>query len=127
MVGKKQAKINLGGKERTFYFGLGFLGLFIDKTGISNDDLDKYMTKNPFKALQELMFYSLSYGYIREDLEPDFNIYDVADWIDEDGGFKGPGPSAFITAFRESNNVKLPISKGVEPLKKNRQTRRKKA
>ena len=126
MTGKKTTKIILGGKERTFYFGLGFLGLFIEKTGISMDALEDYMKTNPFKAIPELMYYSLIYGYIREDLKPDFNVYKVTDWIDEDGGAKGPGVAEFMDSFRKSMNVDLPASKA-EPVKKNRAQTRKTA
>ena len=48
---KKTAKIELGGKERTFYFGLGFLGMFIEKTGIDLGGMDDYIGSNPFKAI----------------------------------------------------------------------------
>jgi len=121
MTGKKQAKINLGGKERTFYFGLGFLGLFIEKTGVSMDSLQDFMKKNPFKAIPQMMFYSLAYGYVRQDLEPDFNIYAVTEWIDDDGGPDGPAVKEFMDAFNGSMEAKLP---GGEPVKKNRAQRR---
>ena len=121
MVGKKQAKISLGGKERTFYFGLGFLGLFIEKTGIGMDGLEDFMSTNPFKAIPQMMFYSLAYGYIRQDLEPDFNVYIVGEWIDEDGGADGPAVKEFLERFNESMTSKLPA----EPVKKNRAQRRK--
>ena len=123
MTGKKTTKIDLGGKERTFYFGLGFLGLFIEKTGISMDALEDYMKTNPFKAIPELMFYSLVYGYIREDLKPDFNVYLVTEWIDEDGGADGPGVMAFMESFNKSMSVDLPAS--AEPVKKKRAQARK--
>ena len=121
MTGKKQAKISLGGKERTFYFGLGFLGLFIEKTGTDIGDLTIYIKSNPFKAIPEMMYYSLYYGYIREDLEPDFNAYIVGEWIDEDGGADGPAVKEFLERFNESMTSKLPA----EPVKKNRAQRRK--
>ena len=124
MTGKKQAKINLGGKERTFYFGLGFLGLFIEKTGVSMDSLQDFMKKNPFKAIPQMMFYSLAYGYVRQDLEPDFNIYVVTEWIDDDGGGDGPAVKEFLDAFNGSMGIKLPVN---ETVKKNRAQRRKPA
>jgi len=122
MTGKKTAKINLGGKERTFYFGLGFLGLFIEKTGVSMANLEAFMKENPFKAIPQMMFYSLAYGYIREDLEPNFNIYVVTEWIDEQGGADGPAVKEFMDKFNESMDSKLPA---VETVKKNRAQRRK--
>ena len=116
MTGKKQAKINLGGKERTFYFGLGFLGLFIEKTGVSMANLEAFMKENPFKAIPQMMFYSLAYGYIRQDLEPDFNVYAVTEWIDEDGGADGQAVKEFYDKFKEAMVANLP---GNETVKKN--------
>ena len=124
MTGKKQAKITLGGKERTFYFGLGFLGLFIEKTGVKLDSLEVYTEANPFKAISEMMFYSLAYGYIKQDLEPDFNIYTVSEWIDEDGGADGQAVKEFYAKFKEAMVANLP---GNETVKKNRAQRRKPA
>jgi len=105
---KKTAKIELGGKERTFYFGLGFLGLFIENSGIDIKELDKYISANPFKAIPELMYNSLSYGYLRQDLEPDFNLFLVSEWIDESGGASGEPVLLFLKAFKESMNSNLP-------------------
>jgi hypothetical protein len=123
MTGKKTTKIDLGGKERTFYFGLGFLGLFIEKTGISLGGMQDYIKSNPFKAIPEMMFYSLAYGFARQDLKPDFNVYLVTEWIDEDGGADGPGVMAFMESFNKSMSVDLPAS--AEPVKKKRAQARK--
>lgn len=108
MISKKTAKIKIGGKERTFHFGMGFLGLFIENTDTTMETLETDISKNPFKVLPELMYYSLSYGYIRKDLEVKFNKYDVSDWIDEDGGVDSKSVTEFINKLGESMNPNLP-------------------
>ena len=52
MIAKKEMKIEFGGEVRTFYFGLGFLGLFIDKTSSNINTLEKDVQENPFKVLR---------------------------------------------------------------------------
>lgn len=112
MIAKKLAKIKLGGKERTFYFGLGFLGTFIENTPSTLESLESDISENPFKVLPELMFYSLNYGYVRKDLKPDFNRYDVSDWIDEAGGIESEAVTTFMTALGDSMKSEVPPEKG---------------
>lgn len=79
----KQITLNIGGEDRVFYFGLGFLGRLLDETNTSMSDFDRLRTENPFKWIPLMMFHSCSYGYIRENKEPDFVLQDVINWIDE--------------------------------------------
>ena len=90
MINKKKFTAEFGGKERTFWLGLGFLAMFVKNSKIDIDELTDAMTKNPFKVMPELLFYSLKYGYDRVGADLDFNIYDVTEWIDEDGGVSSP-------------------------------------
>jgi hypothetical protein len=114
MISKKSAKINLGGKERTFYFGLGFLGMFIENTESTLETLEDDIKKNPFKVLPELMYYSLKYGYLRNEIEPDFNKYDVSDWIDDLGGVESKAVTDFMDGLGASMTSGLPEEKGVK-------------
>jgi hypothetical protein len=80
----KSIILNLGGQDRTFYFGLGFLGNFLEKTGVQMTDIDAKIKENPFKWIPEIMYHSLAFGYIRKNEFPVFDAYDVAEWIDEE-------------------------------------------
>ena len=45
----KSIVLNIGGQDRTFYFGLGFLGNLLEKENISFQDIDTKVKENPFK------------------------------------------------------------------------------
>jgi len=90
MINKKKFTAEFGGKERTFWLGLGFLAMFVKSTKIEVDELSGAITKNPFKVMPELLFYSLKYGYDRVGADIDFNIFEVTEWLDEDGGIASP-------------------------------------
>ena len=111
MISKKSAVIEFGGEKRTFYFGLGFLGLFIEKTDSTLDTLEKDIQNNPFKVLPLLMYYSLLYGYLRKDETAPFTKYEVIDWMDDEGGVNGKGILEFMAGVSASMNPKLPKEK----------------
>lgn len=79
----KQITLNIGGKDRVFYFGLGFLGRLLDETQTNMQDFDRLRMENPFKWIPLMMFHSCAYGYIRENKTPDFELQDVINWIDD--------------------------------------------
>jgi len=104
----KQITLNIGGKERVFYFGLGFLGNLLEKTGVQMHEIDAKIQGNPFKWMPEIMYYSLAYGYIRKNENPDFDTFDVSDWIDDEGGFESKNVTDFFNAFRQSLQKDVP-------------------
>ena len=79
----KNIILNIGGKDRVFYFGLGFLGRLLDETNTSMSDFDKLRTENPFKWIPLMMFHSCAWGLIREGKIVDFTLQDMINWIDE--------------------------------------------
>jgi len=82
---QNKIKLNLGGKERTFHLGLGFIGYLLDEENIGYVEFGEKEASNPFKWTPIKMFYSLKYNYIRENKESeiDFDLKDVIEWIDE--------------------------------------------
>lgn len=114
MIAKKEMKIEFGGEVRTFYFGLGFLGLFIDKTSSNINTLEKDVQENPFKVLPLLMYYSLLYGCLRNDTTPNFTPFSVADWMDEEGGMQSKPVLDFMAGLSASMNAGLPVEKAVK-------------
>jgi len=112
-------KINLfiGGQYRDFYFGLGFLGTLLEKSGLEMHEIDAKIQGNPFKWIPEIMFHSLAYGYIRENRLPDFDVQNVVNWIDEDANAMELLKS-FNTAFKQSLIKDVPVQPNEDVKKK---------
>lgn len=98
----KQITLNIGGQERVFYFGLGFLGNLIEKSGVGMHEIDSKIQENPFKWMPEIMYHSVAYGFIKQNEIVPFTAFDVVDWIDTDGGFDSKAVVDFFGAFRQS-------------------------
>lgn len=79
----KQITLNIGGQDRVFYFGLGFLGNLLETENIEFHEIDEKIKSNPFKWMSLIMYHSLAYGYIRENKDVVFSKFDVSDWIDD--------------------------------------------
>ena len=105
----KQITLNIGGEDRVFYFGLGFLGNLIEKSGVGMHEIDAKISENPFKWMPEIMFHSVAFGDIRNNETIPFTAFDVADWIDTDGGFDSKVVIDFFAAFRQSLVKDVPI------------------
>jgi hypothetical protein len=94
--------LNLGGKDREFHFGIGFIGLFLEKSGIQMAEIDTKIKENPFKLIPEMMYYSTLFADKRNNKEVDYDAYDMAEWIDEADGINGKEVIEFTTAFFQS-------------------------
>lgn len=81
----KKITLNIGGKEREFHFGIGFIGLFLESAELTINELSK-IDENPFKYNPILMYCSSVYALQRKSEIVDYNLYDVNDWIDESDG-----------------------------------------
>lgn len=79
----KSVILNIGGKDRTFYFSLGFLGNMLEETNTNMIDFDEKRQSNPFKWVPLMMYYSCAWGFIRENKVIDFTLQDMINWIDE--------------------------------------------
>jgi len=107
----KKINLHIGGEYRDFYFGLGFLGNLLEKTGVQMHEIDAKIQANPFKWMPEIMYHSLAYGYIRKNETPDFDVFTISDWIDDDGGFDSKSVVDFFTAFGQSLRKDVPEQK----------------
>ena len=105
----KQITLNIGGQDRIFYFGLGFLGNLIEKSGVGMNEIDTKIAENPFKWIPEIMYHSLAFGFIRKNETLTFDAFDVAEWIDEDGGFESENIKRFFEAFTNSLIKNVPV------------------
>jgi hypothetical protein len=103
-----EIKLKLNGKDYNFSFGLGFLGELLDETGVELADLMGLLNKNPFKFIPLMMFRSCEYYNRRKDIQIDFNKYDFADIIDQDGGINTASVATFLDTFTKSLTKDVP-------------------
>ncbi len=96
-------KVTLLNKE--FHFGIGFLNELLDGTGLRLDELG---AQDDATLMPKMMYYSLVYGYKRIGKTIDFTMYDVHDWIEENGGIGGEFWNSFHIAFNESMYKDVP-------------------
>lgn len=111
MIAANNIKLVIGGQERTFYFGLGALGLFVENTGKELGDIQTHLKSNPFKLIPELMYWGLRYGYEREGKKFEYSMFDMADWIDEAGGMNGEVCGIYLQALIKSMTGDIPKEK----------------
>jgi len=105
----KQITLNIGGLDRVFYFGLGFLGNLLEQSGVGMHEIDTKIQENPFKWMPEIMYHSVSYGYLKNNEIVPFTKFDLSEWIDDDGGMDSKVVTDFFTAFRQSLVKDVPI------------------
>jgi hypothetical protein len=109
----KQITLNIGGQDRVFYFGLGFLGNLLESENIGINDIDAKLAENPFKWIPLIMFYSCAFGFKRKNENPLFDAFDVADWIDE-VGMDNEVVTSFFKAFTQSLVKDVPQEENVK-------------
>ena len=106
----KQITLTIGGKERLFHFGLGFLGNLLESEKIAMTEIDAKLAENPFKWIPLIMFYSCAYGFKRKGEFAPFDAYSFADWIDE-VGMDSEVVKSFFEAFTQSLTKDVPEDK----------------
>jgi len=111
----RQITLNIGGQDRVFYFGLGFLGNLLEKESVKANEIDIKIAENPFKWMPLIMYYSCAFGYEREGLEPEFTKFHVSDWVDA-LGMENETIKQFFTSFYLSLTKNVPVNE--EPKKK---------
>jgi hypothetical protein len=106
----KQITLNIGGKERLFHFGLGFLGNLLESENVSMSEIDAKLAENPFKWIPLIMYYSCAFGFKRRNEFPDFDAFDMAEWIEE-VGMDSEIVKSFFQAFTQSLTKDVPEDK----------------
>lgn len=102
-------ELDLGGKKRGAKLGIGYLRFATNEKKITLDDFFVSFKKmaedtspEAIYMIIDLIYLSLIYNCKRKKEDPNFDIDDVFDWIDEDGGFKSKVYNDFINALMTS-------------------------
>lgn len=102
-------ELELGGKKRGAKLGIGYLRFATNEKKITLDELfesfQKMSTDSSLESVYmiiDLIYLSLIYNCNRKKEDPDFDIDDVFDWIDEEGGFTSNVCQEFMKALTSS-------------------------
>ena len=111
IISKNKVEIKVDGENKTFWLGMGAIGLYLDnvkKDGIVLDNLIERLQENPFSVVPRLMYFCYAYGFVRQGKNVDITPYIVSEWIDENGGLSGTIFKEFIDAFTKSLSQGVP-------------------
>lgn len=110
-------KVELLGLE--FHFGIGFLTELIENTGFDLVEIGHKMESGEVSIYPKLMYYSRLYSVQRRHQQPDFDMFDINDLIDENGGVTGQFVMDFTKSFLESLQKNVPVDENKKKVKKN--------
>jgi hypothetical protein len=110
----KSITLNIGGQERIFYFGLGFLGNLLEKENLSLQELGKETQKNPYKWTPLIMLYSLEWGYERIGEKSGITLIQISEWLDDCGGTEGEIANVFSENLINSLTKNVPTQPEVK-------------
>ncbi|MCP4355276.1 MAG: hypothetical protein GY793_06515 [Proteobacteria bacterium] len=114
----KKITLTINKEKTNFYFGLGFLGKSLEEFKLDINELGERLTANPFLYAPKLMYYSLEYGYLREEKEFDVKYMDFVDSLDDDNAFVNGNIGKFLDAFTKSLTKDVPKSEDKASKKK---------
>ena len=106
----KSITLNIGGEERVFHFGLGFIGNLLEVENISMHEIDAKLKGNPFLWVPKMMYHSCAFGFERIGEKPNFNSLHVSEWIDE-VGMDSEQVKDFLNYFMQSLIKNVPEDK----------------
>lgn len=94
--------------DKEFHFGIGFLSELLENTGMGLEEIGTKMDSGDVSVYRYLLYYSRLYAVKRKRQQPDFDLYDIDDLIDENGGVLGSFVKSFVTALFESLQKDVP-------------------
>lgn len=89
-----------------FHFGIGFLSELIEGSGFKLEELG---TQDDIILMPKIMYYSHLYAMKRQGIEIDFEMENLHDFIDDNGGVGGKFWIDFKIAFNESMVKDVPV------------------
>lgn len=107
-------KIDIGGKERGFYFRNKAIGNILAHFNTTITEVGFMIDNNPWRFFPIAFFYALSAFSEKEKEVVDYTIDDIEDWIDDKGGLKNDDFKKVINVFLVSIGVGLPQEEQTE-------------
>lgn len=116
----QKIKLELGGKERLFTFGLTFLGEVMEKhEPLTLEEIILKSVKFPAKYVPSLMFESLRNTAIMNGENVDFTQVDIVKWLELEESYGADKITTFLTTFldttkNKTDNSEVEVTEGVK-------------
>lgn len=78
-------EVKIGGKTRVVHFGLKVIGDCIKHMGNDPTEFMISLSSNPFESVPLVFYYGLKYAEEREGRSFDHTLFEVTEWIEEEG------------------------------------------
>lgn len=104
----QEIKLTLGKQERTFTFGILFIGEVLERTDLDYNALIEKVIKNPFKYAPILMYESLRNTAKRIGKELDFTENEMVTWLEQEENLGTDLMIKFVYAFLGTNGNPTP-------------------
>lgn len=104
--------------DKEFHFGIGFLTELIENMGWDLIQIGEKIEAGDVSIYRYLIYYSRLYAVKRSHKEVDFDLYDIDELIDENGGAIGDFCQSFLKAFLESLAKDVPVDENKKKVAK---------
>lgn len=104
--------------DKEFHFGIGFLTELIENMGWDLVQIGEKIESGDVSIYRYLMYYSRLYSVKRNRKEVDFDLYDIDELIDENGGVLGEFSQSFLKSFLESLSKDVPVDENKKKVTK---------
>jgi hypothetical protein len=100
---KNSITLDFGSIKLEFFFGLSFLGEFLEEEKIDLQGIYAAINTNPYAFVPNLMYKSHLHNCKRQGENCNLKLFEMADLIEESGHFKdGSESSKFLEVFLQS-------------------------
>ena len=100
---KNSIELNFNGTKLEFFYGLSFLGEFLENEGLDISDVNDRIISKSISFIPKLMFASYLHNCERKDIKPSITKLDLIDLIEQTNHFKDDSEAGkFVEAFYKS-------------------------
>lgn len=102
----------MGGKNRTLHFSFNFWANLTDDLGISLEDIGKIFEKGfNMAAFRSIIYCGVLTYHQENNLEVDFNVYNVGEWLDD---FPADDIESILACMMETRILGNDLNMGIE-------------
>lgn len=100
---KNKILLDFNGRKLEFFYGLSFLGSFLEKNNTTVEEVSQKIVNNSLSFVPTLMYESYLHNCTRNESKPEITKIKLIDLIEDTGYFKDNSVAGeFVTAFYKS-------------------------